>query len=108
MPGSSSAPAPAPSRNDKTQNAISSPSSAQAHLDCSEDSGKIGQLQDAAFVFTADLNGVITGCNQAVDRYGYGPKDRGLLYRRRVEVIRLRGDRFRTARRSIRNWSALP
>src|ERR1039457_4298775 len=75
MPGSSSAPAPAPSRNDKTQNAISSPSSAQAHLDCSEDSGKIGQLQDAAFVFTADLNGVITGCNQAVDRYGYGPKD---------------------------------
>jgi PAS domain S-box-containing protein len=33
----------------------------------------LDQLQDA--VFTADLGGVITGCNRAVDRYGYVPEE---------------------------------
>jgi PAS domain S-box-containing protein len=35
--------------------------------------GILDRLQDA--VFTADLNGVITSCNQAVDRYGFAPKE---------------------------------
>ena len=35
--------------------------------------GILDQLQDA--VFTADLHGIITSCNQGVDRYGYAPKD---------------------------------
>jgi len=33
----------------------------------------IDQLQDA--VFTTDLRGVITGCNQGVSRYGYAPEE---------------------------------
>src|ERR1035438_6325529 len=36
-------------------------------------SGILDQLQDA--VFTTDLHGIITSCNQGVDRYGYVPKD---------------------------------
>src|ERR1035438_1002341 len=35
--------------------------------------GILDQLQDA--VFTTDLHGIITSCNQGVDRYGYVPKD---------------------------------
>jgi len=35
--------------------------------------GILDQLQDA--VFTTDLHGVITGCNQGVGRYGFAPKD---------------------------------
>jgi PAS domain S-box-containing protein len=35
--------------------------------------GILDQLQDA--VFTTDLHGIITSCNQAVDRYGFVPKD---------------------------------
>ncbi|MGD0790856.1 MAG: sigma 54-interacting transcriptional regulator [Terriglobales bacterium] len=35
--------------------------------------GILDQLQDA--VFTADLHGIITSCNQGVDRYGFAPKD---------------------------------
>ena len=35
--------------------------------------GILDQLQDA--VFTTDLHGIITSCNQGVDRYGYAPKD---------------------------------
>ncbi len=35
--------------------------------------GILDQMQDA--VFTADLHGIITSCNQGVDRYGYAPKD---------------------------------
>ncbi len=35
--------------------------------------GILDQLQDA--VFTADLHGIVTSCNQGVDRYGYAPKD---------------------------------
>jgi PAS domain S-box-containing protein len=35
--------------------------------------GILDQLQDA--VFTTDLNGIITSCNEAVDRYGFAPKD---------------------------------
>ena len=35
--------------------------------------GILDQLQDA--VFTADLQGIITSCNQGVDRYGFAPKD---------------------------------
>jgi PAS domain S-box-containing protein len=35
--------------------------------------GILDQLQDA--VITADLEGVITGCNQGVSRYGYKPED---------------------------------
>jgi PAS domain S-box-containing protein len=35
--------------------------------------GIVDQLQDA--VFTTDLHGIITSCNQGVDRYGYAPKD---------------------------------
>jgi two-component system, NtrC family, response regulator AtoC len=33
----------------------------------------LDQMQDA--VFTTDLRGVITGCNQAVNRYGYAPEE---------------------------------
>ena len=35
--------------------------------------GILDQLQDA--VFTTDLHGIITSCNQGVDRYGFRPKD---------------------------------
>src|SRR6202795_2805948 len=35
--------------------------------------GILDQLQDA--VFTTDLQGIITSCNRAVDRYGFAPKD---------------------------------
>jgi len=35
--------------------------------------GILDQLQDA--VFTTDLQGIITSCNQAVDRYGFAPKE---------------------------------
>ena len=35
--------------------------------------GILDQLQDA--VFTTDLHGIITSCNQAVDRYGFAPKE---------------------------------
>src|ERR1700694_835488 len=35
--------------------------------------GILDQLQDA--VFTTDLHGIITSCNQGVDRYGFGAKD---------------------------------
>ena len=35
--------------------------------------GILDQLQDA--VFTTDLQGIITTCNQGVDRYGFAPKD---------------------------------
>src|ERR1035441_7100538 len=43
--------------------------------------GILDQLQDA--VFTTDLHGIITSCNQGVDRYGYAPKD--LIGRNRSE-----------------------
>ncbi len=36
-------------------------------------SGILDQLQDA--VFTTDLDGIITSCNQGVDRYGFTPKE---------------------------------
>ncbi len=36
-------------------------------------SGILDQLQDA--IFTTDLHGIITSCNQGVDRYGFSPKD---------------------------------
>ena len=32
-------------------------------------------LEDAAFVFTTDLHGVITSCNQGGERYGFAAKD---------------------------------
>jgi len=35
--------------------------------------GILDQLQDA--VFTTDLHGIITSCNQAVDRYGFAAKE---------------------------------
>src|ERR1700681_447071 len=35
--------------------------------------GILDQLQDA--VFTTDVNGIITGCNQGVDPYGFASKD---------------------------------
>jgi two-component system response regulator AtoC len=35
--------------------------------------GVLDQLQDA--VFTTDLDGIITSCNQGIDRYGFAPKD---------------------------------
>src|ERR1700694_2773411 len=35
--------------------------------------GILDQLQDA--VFTTDLQGVITSCNQGVERYGFAAKD---------------------------------
>jgi PAS domain S-box-containing protein len=35
--------------------------------------GILDQLQDA--VFTTDLHGIITSCNQGVDRYGFAPKE---------------------------------
>src|ERR1700730_13533192 len=35
--------------------------------------GILDQVQDA--VFTTDLQGIITSCNQGVDRYGFAPKD---------------------------------
>ena len=35
--------------------------------------GILDQLQDA--VFTTDLHGVITNCNQGVSRYGFAPKE---------------------------------
>jgi two-component system, NtrC family, response regulator AtoC len=35
--------------------------------------GILDQLQDA--VFTTDLHGIVTSCNQGVDRYGFAPKD---------------------------------
>jgi PAS domain S-box-containing protein len=35
--------------------------------------GVLDQLQDA--VFTTDLHGIITSCNQGVDRYGFAAKD---------------------------------
>src|SRR5271169_1343947 len=35
--------------------------------------GILDQLQDA--VFTADLHGIITSCNQGVTRYGFAPKE---------------------------------
>src|SRR4030088_1389351 len=35
--------------------------------------GILDQLQDA--VFTADLHGIITSCNRAVDRYGFAQKE---------------------------------
>src|SRR5580658_4698577 len=35
--------------------------------------GILDQLQDA--VFTTDLNGIITSCNQGVGRYGFAPKE---------------------------------
>jgi len=35
--------------------------------------GFLDQLQDA--VFTTDLHGIITSCNQAVDRYGFAAKE---------------------------------
>jgi PAS domain S-box-containing protein len=35
--------------------------------------GVLDQLQDA--VFTADLQGIITSCNQGIDRYGFASKD---------------------------------
>ena len=35
--------------------------------------GILDQLQDA--VFTTDLQGIITSCNQGVDRYGFAPKE---------------------------------
>jgi transcriptional regulator with PAS, ATPase and Fis domain len=73
MPGSSSAPAPARSQSEKPQNAVSSPPSSGGG-DPGEEGRNTGQLQDATFIFTTDLAGVITSCNQNVDRYGYAPK----------------------------------
>src|ERR1700674_1931026 len=35
--------------------------------------GILDQLQDA--VFTTDLHGIITSCNQGVDRYGFAAKE---------------------------------
>ena len=44
----------------------------------------LNQLQDA--VFMTDLRGVITGCNQAVSRYGYAPED--LIGRNLADLVR--------------------
>src|SRR4029077_1167288 len=35
--------------------------------------GVLDQLQDV--VFTTDLQGIITSCNQGIDRYGFAAKD---------------------------------
>jgi two-component system response regulator AtoC len=39
------------------------------------ESGKAAQWQEADVIFTTDLQGMITSCNQGVDRYGYAPRD---------------------------------
>jgi PAS domain S-box-containing protein len=78
MPGSSPAPARASAKNEKAQDLISPPPSSQAGAQgdahFSEERGKAGQLQDAAFIFTTNLDGIITSCNQGVEQYGYAPK----------------------------------
>ena len=38
-------------------------------------SGILDELQEAVFIFTADLHGIITSCHQGVDRYGFAPKE---------------------------------
>jgi PAS domain S-box-containing protein len=37
--------------------------------------GILKQLQNAAFIFTTDLHGIITSCNQDINRYGFVPQD---------------------------------
>ncbi|MGB6384279.1 MAG: sigma 54-interacting transcriptional regulator [Terriglobales bacterium] len=46
-----------------------------ANLQSTFHSGILEQLQDAAFIFTADLHGIITSCNQEIDRYGFATQD---------------------------------
>jgi PAS domain S-box-containing protein len=52
--------------------------------------GILDQLQDA--VFTTDLQGIITSCNQGVDRYGFAPKD--LLGKNIAAVYRVEQQTF--------------
>jgi PAS domain S-box-containing protein len=47
--------------------------------------GILDQLQDA--VFTADLHGIITSCNQGVGRYGFAPKE--LIGRKITDFYRI-------------------
>ncbi len=53
------------------------PQAAEAGLRSVLQAGILDQLQDAVFIFTTDLHGVITSCNQgqAKDRYGFAPRD---------------------------------
>ncbi len=37
--------------------------------------GILDRLQDAIFIFTTDLHGIVTSCHQGVSRYGLAPKD---------------------------------
>jgi PAS domain S-box-containing protein len=53
----------------------SSPESAKADLQASFHPGILKQLQNAAFIFTTDLHGIITSCNQDINRYGFVLQD---------------------------------
>jgi transcriptional regulator with PAS, ATPase and Fis domain len=52
--------------------------------------GILERLRDAVFCFTSDLHGVITGCDQRVDRYGYAPKE--VVGRNIAEFYGIRGE----------------
>jgi PAS domain S-box-containing protein len=56
------------------------------------------QLQNAAFIFTADLHGIITSCNQNIDRYGFAPSQ---IISRNV------ADFYFTAEHSSFTWRAM-
>ncbi len=71
-------------RAQKLSCAPGSQAATAAALCASPSSDFIDQLQDA--VFTTDLRGVITGCNQAVSRYGYTPEE--LVGKNLFELLR--------------------
>ena len=56
------------------------------------------QLQNAAFIFTTDLHGVVTSCNQDINRYGFVLQD---LVGRSVADFYGAGEQPETASRAI-------
>jgi PAS domain S-box-containing protein len=57
------------------QELVSSPAAGEAGGHPGLKSSISGMLEGAAFVFTTDLEGVITSCNQGGERYGFEAKD---------------------------------
>jgi PAS domain S-box-containing protein len=71
---------------------------AKANLQPALHFGILEQLQNEAFIFSADLHGIITGCNEGVDRYGFAPKE---LVGRKVADLYCGAEHSSLARRAI-------
>src|ERR1700691_872202 len=71
---------------------------AKANLQPALHFGILEQLQNEAFIFSADLHGIITSCNEGIDRYGFAPKE---LVGRKVADLYCGAEHSSLARRAI-------